>query len=82
MSTPPPPSDRVRLDARLNGDQSNSRSSRHVARRSGVDAEVLSRALSRELSADRRESTPAASPSRKRQRINGDRYALYSHHLL
>lgn len=76
MATPPPPSDRGRLEARLNGDHGNVRSARHTARvgSSGVDPEILSRALSRELSADRRDSTPGASPSRKRQRINGDRY--------
>lgn len=39
----------------------------------GVDPDTLSRALSRELSADRRDSASGASPSRKRQRINGDR---------
>ena len=74
---PPPPSDRGRLQARQNVDNANVPSA-HPARRdvslSGIDPDVLTRALSRELSADRRDSAPAASPSRKRQRINGDRF--------
>lgn len=77
LSTPPPPSERERLQARLNGD--NAGSSRHSGSRregsNGFDPEVLSRALSRELSGDRRDSSASgASPSRKRQRINGDRF--------
>lgn len=74
---PPPPSDRGRLQARQNVDNANVPSA-HSGRRdgslSGIDPDVLTRALSRELSADRRDSAPAASPSRKRQRINGDRF--------
>lgn len=76
MSTPPPPCERGRLEAKPNGDIVNTRSSRHIRRDgsiSNIDPEILSRALSRELSADRRDSAPASSPSRKRQRINGDR---------
>jgi cell division cycle 20-like protein 1, cofactor of APC complex len=82
LSTPPPPADRGRLQARLNVDNANTQSARRASRTrdvsrsggAGIDAERLSRALSHELSADRRASTPSASPSRKRQRINGDRY--------
>ncbi|KAK8031665.1 WD repeat domain-containing protein [Apiospora arundinis] len=77
ISTPPPPSERGRLEPKPNGDIINTRSSRHIRREGsigGLDPEILSRALSRELSADRRDSVPAASPSRKRQRINGDRF--------
>ncbi|KAJ1329197.1 cell division cycle 20-like protein 1 [Microdochium nivale] len=82
MSTPPPPSERGRLQAKLgfeNG-SAKSRPMRHMTRLSEggpgstIDAEALSRALSRELTGDRRDSTPGASPSRKRQRINGDRF--------
>ena len=82
FATPPPP-DRGRLQASRNGENSNLRSARASGRVSdmvgnrGIDADTLSRALSRELPADRRESTPGASPSRKRQRINADR--LVSH---
>ncbi|KAI1253946.1 hypothetical protein MGN70_004341 [Eutypa lata] len=76
LATPPPPSDRGRLQASRNGENSNLRSARNSGRVSditgsrGIDPDALSRALS----ADRRESTPGASPSRKRQRINGDRF--------
>lgn len=79
ISTPPPPSERGRLEPKPNGDIINTRSSRHIRREGsigGLDPEILSRALSRELSADRRDSVPAASPSRKRQRINGDRLVM------
>ncbi|KAI1336154.1 WD repeat domain-containing protein [Xylariaceae sp. FL0016] len=81
VSTPPSPSDRGRLQAKSNLDNLNhSVGSRHSARLTErgsagpIDPESLSRALSREISADRRDSTPGASPSRKRQRINGDRF--------
>ncbi|KAI0472173.1 WD domain-containing protein [Xylariaceae sp. FL0804] len=82
-ATPPPPSDRGRLQARghnLENHNRLSKGARHSGRfmerasSGGVDPESLSRALSREFSADRRDSTPGASPSRKRQRINGDRF--------
>ncbi|KAF2971205.1 hypothetical protein GQX73_g2346 [Xylaria multiplex] len=51
------------------------RSGRFTARAStgGVDAETLTRALSRELS-ERRDSAPAASPNGKRRRIDADRF--------
>ncbi|KAI1395639.1 WD domain-containing protein [Hypoxylon fuscum] len=78
IATPPPPSDRGRLQVMNNVESGNSRSGRHGGRRgsiaAGINPEDLSRALSRELSTDRRDSTPGASPSRKRQRINGDRF--------
>ena len=83
FATPPPP-DRGRLQASRNGENSNLRSARASGRVSdmvgnrGVDADTLSRALSREFSADRRESTPGASPSRKRQRINADRSVFHA----
>ncbi|KAI0115479.1 WD40-repeat-containing domain protein [Nemania sp. FL0031] len=83
IATPPPP-DRVRLQARSNLDGGNLRSSRHRTRlsgrgsASGVDAESLSRALSRVGSEDRRDSAPAASPIGKRRRLDrrhdGDRF--------
>ncbi|KAI0909444.1 WD40-repeat-containing domain protein [Ustulina deusta] len=77
--TPPPP-DRQQLQARpyLNNSSSKGprRGGRFTARAStgGVDAENLARALSRELSADRRDSAPAASPNRKKRRIDADRF--------
>lgn len=76
LSTPPPPSDRGRLEPRAAADNNNVTSARRSGRvggSSGVDPEILSKALSREITTDRRDSTPGASPSRKRQRINGDR---------
>lgn len=81
MATPPPPSERGRLESRHNVD-SNTTSSRRlrqgarssdVARSTPFDADALDHALLREFQRPQRESTPSASPSRKRQRINGDR---------
>ncbi|KAI1326902.1 WD domain-containing protein [Xylariaceae sp. FL0255] len=78
VATPPPP-ERERLQSRPNL-ESNLQPPRHSSRiterasTGGIDAESLTRALSRELSADRRDSAPGVSPSRKRQRINGDRF--------
>lgn len=81
IATPPPP-DRQWLQARTNLDGGNSKGSSHMARLNerGVDPEVLARALSREVSADRRDSAPAASPSGngKRRRIDADRLVLSS----
>ncbi|KAI1313101.1 WD40-repeat-containing domain protein [Xylaria venustula] len=77
--TPPPP-DRQHLQARSllhpASSKGSRRSGRFTARAStgGVDAETLSRRLSRELSADRRDSAPAASPNRKKRRIDADRF--------
>ncbi|ETS80822.1 hypothetical protein PFICI_08351 [Pestalotiopsis fici W106-1] len=78
ISTPPPVSERGRLEPRINSDIGNAKAVRHsrgtTSSVSGIDPEILTKALSRELSSERRESTPGASPSRKRQRINGDRF--------
>lgn len=41
------------------------------------DADAVDSALRRELSRPHRESTPSASPHRKRQRINGDRFVPF-----
>ncbi len=79
LATPPPPLDRGRLQASRNGENASFRSARSSGRVSditggrGIDPDALSRALSGNFAADRRDSTPGASPSRKRQRINGDR---------
>ncbi|KAI1811366.1 WD40-repeat-containing domain protein [Poronia punctata] len=79
IATPPPP-DRQRLQARPNLDIGNLKSSRHSGRFTervsigGIDPDSLSLALAKELSTDRRDSAPAASPSGKRRRINGDRF--------
>lgn len=79
IGTPPPPSNRETLQVMNNVEGGNSRNIRHGGRRGertsigGIDPDGLTRALSRELSADRRDSASLASPSRKRQRINGDR---------
>ncbi|KAK3940704.1 quinon protein alcohol dehydrogenase-like superfamily [Diplogelasinospora grovesii] len=77
IATPPlPPSER--LHARQG---ESSRTLRHssrsteVGRVSGFDADALDSALlSAQLGRSQRESTPGASPHRKRQRINGDRF--------
>lgn len=82
ISTPPPASERGRLESRINSDIGNARSARHDRRGGslgGIDAGTLSEALSREVKGERRDSTPGGgSPSRKRQRINGDRYVLFA----
>ncbi|KAI0396169.1 WD40-repeat-containing domain protein [Xylariaceae sp. FL0594] len=80
MGSPPPPPDRQRLHDRSNLDRASSKGSRHSGRFTdrisinGVDPELLSRRLSRDIDADRRDSASAASPSGKRRRINGDRF--------
>jgi hypothetical protein len=82
IATPPPP-DRQRLQARSNVDGVSSKGSRHSGRFTerisinGVDPESLSRALSREVAADRRDSASVASPGGKRRRINGDRFVEF-----
>ncbi|KAL8288757.1 hypothetical protein RB597_000719 [Gaeumannomyces tritici] len=82
-TTPPPASDRARLEARHHFEPSGSRNSRGsarasdvgVGRESGLDADAVNHALRREmLSRQQRETTPNGSPHRKRQRINGDRF--------
>ncbi|KAI1482919.1 WD domain-containing protein [Daldinia eschscholtzii] len=80
--TPPPPSDRGTLQVMNNVEGGNSRNLRHrqtgerasIGGAGDLDPDILRRALSREVSADRRDSASSASPSRKRQRINGDRF--------
>lgn len=49
----------------------------------GIDPDSLSRALAREVSVDRRDSAPAASPIGKKRRIDGDRFVnpFYLHFL-
>lgn len=85
LATPPPPSDRGRLQASRNRENGNLKTARINGRLSditgsrGIDADSLSRALSSEFAASRRESTPGASPSRKRQRINGDRSVPFAY---
>ncbi|KAK3325750.1 WD repeat domain-containing protein [Apodospora peruviana] len=70
LSTPPPPAERIRVEARQGDSGRNSRQSRF----SSLDADAVDSALRRELSRQQHESTPSASPHRKRQRINGDRF--------
>lgn len=79
-ATPPPRSDRGRLESRHNPDGASNRSLRSSARMSDVsraspfDVDAVDHALLREFQRPQRESTPASSPHRKRQRINGDRF--------
>lgn len=78
--TPPPASERGRLESRRNLDNTLGRSVGNGARASDVgrgspfDPDAVDHALFRELARPQRESTPSASPHRKRQRINGDRF--------
>lgn len=80
ISTPPPAPERVRLDARQIAETNPNRRLRQSARHSDgprnepADSEPFESSLFRELHRPQRESTPSASPHRKRQRINGDRY--------
>ncbi|KAH6669106.1 WD40-repeat-containing domain protein [Plectosphaerella plurivora] len=77
---PPPPSERGRLETtRQHLDSSNARNLRNTRQsgdssRPALDPEAVESALLREMHRTQRESTPGASPSRKRQRINGDRF--------
>ncbi|KFA73535.1 hypothetical protein S40288_07691 [Stachybotrys chartarum IBT 40288] len=79
-STPPPPSERGRNDSKLNAIGGSDRRLRTSARTgdgtrtSAFDPDALEQALSRELHRPQRESTPGASPHRKRQRVNADRF--------
>lgn len=81
ISTPPPPSERGRHDSKVNANVGSDRRLRGGVRTGDVrtsafDPDALDQALSRELQRPQRESTPGASPHRKRQRINGDRLVL------
>lgn len=78
-STPPRP-DRARLEPRHSLDNGPNRAPRNIgrksegARASPFDIDAVDSALLREFQRPHRESTPGASPHRKRQRINGDRF--------
>lgn len=78
-STPPPQTERARLDVKHNADQSSSRNTTASAVRErdisrvGLDVDAVDDQLRRAISHTQREGTPVGSPSRKRQRINGDR---------
>ncbi|QUC22118.1 uncharacterized protein UV8b_06359 [Ustilaginoidea virens] len=78
--TPPPAAERRRSESkRVLGSDSTRRTSRRVTANDvlpvpALHAEAVDRALLREFQPPHRDSTPAASPHRKRQRINGDRF--------
>jgi hypothetical protein len=82
ITTPPPAPERIRLDARSIAETNSNRRSKPNTRHSdgshsgALDNEPFESSLFRELHRPQRESTPSASPHRKRQRINGDRYAV------
>lgn len=80
----PPPSERGRLEPKHNIDN---RSNRHLrsntrtsdsTRSTPFDINAVDSALRRGMQRPHRESTPGASPHRKRQRINGDRFVEVS----
>ncbi|KAK4448210.1 WD40-repeat-containing domain protein [Podospora aff. communis PSN243] len=75
-STPPPQSERLRLEPRQDSSRNSRLSSTRpdLGRHSAFDADAVDIALRREMSRGNRDSTPGASPHRKRQRINGDRF--------
>ena len=76
----PPPSERGRLEPKHNIDNRSNRLLRSNARTSDgtrstpFDISAVDSALRRGMQRPQRESTPGASPHRKRQRINGDRF--------
>ncbi|TDZ25099.1 Fizzy-related protein-like protein [Colletotrichum orbiculare MAFF 240422] len=81
FTTPPPPSGRGHLETRHHLETAtqrnphNARRPSETARLGSFDPEAVDYALLRELHhRQQRESTPGASPHRKRQRINGDRF--------
>ncbi|WYZ46484.1 hypothetical protein EsH8_IX_000709 [Colletotrichum jinshuiense] len=81
FATPPPPSDRGLLENRPHLENANQRKTQHgrrpseATRSTTFDADAVDNALLREMHhRQQRESTPGASPHRKRQRINGDRF--------
>ncbi|KAK0735584.1 WD40-repeat-containing domain protein [Apiosordaria backusii] len=67
LSTPPPPSERLRVEPSHAG---SSRNGRLSSRSTDIGLDAVDSALRREIGRQHRESTPGASPSRKRQRIN------------
>ncbi|KAK4195811.1 putative fizzy-related protein [Triangularia verruculosa] len=71
LSTPPPQSERLRVEPAHAG---SSRHGRMSSRSTDIGLDAVDSALRREIGRQHRESTPGASPSRKRQRINGDRF--------
>jgi cell division cycle 20-like protein 1 (cofactor of APC complex) len=82
IATPPLPAERGRLDPRHNVDSHSARRVRSRTRVGEVghgfgapalDTSALDSALLKEFQKPQRESTPGASPHRKRQRVNGDR---------
>lgn len=76
----PPPSERGRLEPKHNIDNRSNRHLRSSTRTSDMtrstafDINAVDSALRRGMQRPQRESTPGASPHRKRQRINGDRF--------
>ncbi|KAK4645579.1 substrate-specific activator of APC-dependent proteolysis [Podospora bellae-mahoneyi] len=71
LSTPPPPGERLKVEPSHVG---SSRNGRLSSRSTDIGLDAVDHALRREIGRQHRESTPGASPSRKRQRINGDRF--------
>lgn len=78
IATPPPPSERATLEVKHNIDHGVSRHAVAAPRdsdvgRGGLDVDAVDDQLRRAMSRTQRDATPGGSPSRKRQRINGDR---------
>ena len=83
--SPPPQTDRGRLEARHSLDNSNQRKQRQrrsdSTRSIQFDTDAVDNALLREIHRQQRESTPGVSPYRKRQRLNGDRCVHFENYL-
>lgn len=78
IATPPPPSERATLEVKHNVDHGVSRHAVAAPRdndagRGALDVDAVDDQLRRAISRTQRDATPGGSPSRKRQRINGDR---------
>ena len=77
--TPPPPLNQSQLESKYGHGSGHARRARNrmsaqdEPQVTGLDPSAVESALLRELQRPHRESTPSASPHRKRQRINGDR---------
>ncbi|KAM3545658.1 hypothetical protein ARSEF1564_001473 [Beauveria bassiana] len=80
QASSPLPGGRGRLEARSSVDTTSARRIRDglgnwdSTRTARFDTDSIDSALAREMHRSHRESTPGASPRRKRQRINGDRF--------
>jgi len=81
-TTPPPQAEKRKSDRKATDEGAQSHRGVMASGTSAIDPNVLSKALLKEFedggSGRHRDVTPGGSPSRKRQRVYGDRYELLS----